>query len=310
MRNIASEQDVVNTERAGQAESRRAPLAWSLAAGAIVFVTIVIAAAVFVSIDEKRYVARASALVLPAADLPADQLPDFYGTLADGEIVTTFTELVRLQELKASVAETLDIDKATLDAVTLEVQGVADTSVLQVAATADDEDTAIAVADGVLAEAQKFIVALGTPYAITIVGSATDNVEEAGLPAAIVLGGGFLVAIILAIAAQQGVYQLIVVSGVGSKRSTRGAAKHDAAPDPGDATAMSAAATANPRAPASESAASGPGAPPEDSRGDRERRDRDKNRDSHDPDLNDWSDGDGAPAPGRGVAATTSEGSG
>jgi hypothetical protein len=198
----------------------KAPLVVSIIAGAVVF-ALLLAAGVIVSRNTTtEWVARSSALVLPAKPVDPDQLPGYYETLSRGQIVSTLAELVRIGEFQAEVADRFALSDAQRDFVDVAVNVVANTAMLQVVATSEDPELAVVMVDGVIEASTAYIGDLALPYTLVPVSAGVSNLTEAGLTESMVLGVFVLVALIAGLLVQQATFHL---TRLATKRSDSGA---------------------------------------------------------------------------------------
>jgi capsular polysaccharide biosynthesis protein len=180
----------------------------SVVAGVIVFALLIGAGIAIAQQATTQWIARSSALVLPSKPVSPDQLPGYYETLSRGQIVTTLAELVRLGEFQTEVADQLGLSEAQRKIVDLDVNVVADTAMLQVIATSEDPNLAVAMVDGVVEASTTYIGDLVLPYALVPVSKGSSNLTESGMSTAMVIGIFSLVALVAGLAVQQGVLHL------------------------------------------------------------------------------------------------------
>ena len=180
----------------------------SVVAGVIVFALLIGAGIAIAQQATTQWIARSSALVLPSKPVSPDQLPGYYETLSRGQIVTTLAELVRLGEFQTEVADQLSLSEAQRKIVDLDVNVVADTAMLQVIATSEDPNLAVAMVDGVVEASTTYIGDLVLPYALVPVSKGSSNLTESGMSTAMVIGIFSLVALVAGLAVQQGVLHL------------------------------------------------------------------------------------------------------
>ena len=188
----------------------------SVVAGVLVFVVIMVAGVVLSSSNSTIWRARASALVIPSKSITSEQLPGYYETLSRGQMVATIAELVRLNDFKIEAANELGLTESQRQSVEVAVTVVADTAVLQVVATSEDRNLAIAMVDGVMETATRYVGDLVLPYAVVPVSSGASNVVESGLSTPMVLAVFALVAGVAGLAVQQAVHHLAIRRGPGS----------------------------------------------------------------------------------------------
>lgn len=217
----------------------RGPMVASIIAGVIVF-ALLLAAGVIVSANATtEWVARSSALVLPAKPVDPDQLPGYYETLSRGQIVTTLAELARLGEFQDEVADQYGLSEGQREFVDVEVNVVADTAMLQVVGTSDDPQLAIVMVDGVVEVSTAYIGDLVLPYALVPVSTGANNLTETGLSSSMVLGVFAIVALVAGLLVQQATLHL---ARLVKQRSRSGANRPGATAGNGDASAESAGA--------------------------------------------------------------------
>lgn len=215
----------------------RAPMVVSIIAGIVVF-ALLLAAGVIVSRNATtEWVARSSALVLPAKPVDPDQLPGYYETLSRGQIVTTLAELVRLGEFQIEVADRFDLSDAQRESVDVTVNVVTDTAVLQIVGTSEDPLLAVAMVDGVVEASTAYIGDLVLPYALVPVSTGINNLTETGMSASMVLGVFALVALVAGLVVQQATLHL---ARLVTQRSRSGAKRPEATAENGHAGAGSA----------------------------------------------------------------------
>lgn len=181
----------------------------SVIAGVVVFAILAGAGIVLSQNASTEWVARSSALVLPSKPVSAEQLPGYYETLSRGQMVTTLAELVRLGEFQTDVADQLGLTDSQREIVGVSVNVVANTAMLQVVATSEDPNLAIAMVDGVVEAATQYIGDLVLPYSLVPVSAGVNNLSETGLSTVMVVGVFLLVALVAGIFVQQAVYQLM-----------------------------------------------------------------------------------------------------
>lgn len=193
-----------------QTQQRRDPLPLlvSIGAGLVVFVLLMAAGFAYSRSVVPEWSARANVLVLPGQPVNPDQVPAYYETLSRGQMVQTLAELARLGEFQTETADRYGFTEAQREAVELTVIVVADTAMLQVVATSEDANLAVAMVDGVVDLSTHYVADLSLPYALVPVGEGRNNVTESGLPQSLVMLVFGLVALGLGIAYQQAIYRL------------------------------------------------------------------------------------------------------
>ncbi len=184
------------------------PLFVSISAGLVVFALLMTAGFAYSRSVVPEWAARANVLVLPGQPVNPDQVPAYYETLSRGQMVHTLAELARLGEFQTETADRYGFTEAQREAVELTVIVVAETAMLQVVATSEDPNLAVAMVDGVVDLSTQYVADLSLPYALVPVGEGRNNVTESGLPQSLVLLVFGLVALGLGVAYQQATYRL------------------------------------------------------------------------------------------------------
>lgn len=163
----------------------------------------------------QQWSATSSLLVIPkAANTEVDSEAGLYDVLSRGQIPATYAELLRDRALEVEVAQRLGLTTEIARGVSLEVLVVPETSVLDLKVTAEQDDVAERVADGVLSEAKRYLSKLNTPYKVVSAGDSAGTARREGLatlPLAAVAG---VVAIVGGFAVQQAVMLLSRARGV------------------------------------------------------------------------------------------------
>jgi capsular polysaccharide biosynthesis protein len=232
---------MTNTPHTSTSPSRPiTPVVASIIAGIVVFTLLLVAGIVVSQSATIEWVARSNALVLPSKPVDSDQLPGYYETLSRGQIVTTLAELVRLGEFQAEVADRFGLSDAQRDFVDVTVNVVADTAMLQVVATSEDPQLAVAMVDGVVEASTAYIGDLVLPYALVPVSTGSNNLTETGMPASVVFGVFALVALVAGLLVQQATLHLIRLA---MKRSSDSAGQSGAKGRNGDPSAGSTTVT-------------------------------------------------------------------
>jgi hypothetical protein len=200
------------TDTASSSKQQRPPskpIVVSVIAGIVVFLLLAAAGIVVSSNSSTQWVARSSALVLPAKPVNPAHLPGYYETLSRGQIVTTLAELVRLGEFQTEVADQFGLSDSQREFVALTVSVVPDTAMLSVVATSEDPDLAAAMVDGVVQAATRYIGDLTLPYALVPVTAGANNLSESGQSTAVVIGVFTLAALVAGLVVQQATLQLM-----------------------------------------------------------------------------------------------------
>jgi hypothetical protein len=194
-----------------QSQQRRDPLPLfaSIGAGLAAFSLLMAAGFAYSRSVVPEWSARANVLVLPGQPVNPDQVPAYYETLSRGQMVHTLAELSRLGEFQTETADRYGFTEAQREAVELTVIVVANSAMLQVVATSEDPNLAVAMVDGVVDLSTQYVADLSLPYALVPVGEGRNNVTESGLPQSLVILVFGLVALGLGVAYQQAIYRLV-----------------------------------------------------------------------------------------------------
>jgi len=170
--------------------------------------------------------AKATAVVLPRPDIPAQTAAGYYDTLSRGQIIETYAEELRAKFPNAGDAG-INLGTAGARQTTIVVAVVPNTALVTIEATSPNGPTAEAVADAVFTQGSDYIRSLAQPYVLNSVsaakGTATQNTSHTGGFLAVLV----VVAIVVGIAVQQAVSQL-----VNTRRKTAAGMPPVAAPTP------------------------------------------------------------------------------
>jgi hypothetical protein len=139
-----------------------------------------------------EYRAATTLVVLP--DNANAEAASYYDTLSQGQIATTFAQILDLQATPPAAA-------AGSDPATISVDVLPDTSLIQVTATATDAATAETAADATLTQVRPYFDQLGWPYEVSVVEPAAGTAERTGFSSSILFGALAVVALVAAIAA-------------------------------------------------------------------------------------------------------------
>ena len=139
-----------------------------------------------------EYRAATTLVVLP--DNANAEAASYYDTLSQGQIATTFAQILDLQATPPAPA-------AGSDPATISVDVLPDTSLIQVTATAAEPAAAEAAADATLVQVQPYFDQLGWPYDVSVVEPAAGTAERAGFTSSVLLSALAVVALVAAIAA-------------------------------------------------------------------------------------------------------------
>jgi len=139
-----------------------------------------------------EYRATSTLVVLPKA--AGAEVASYYDTLSQGQIATTFAQILALQGSRTA-------PEGGADAATVAVEVVPDTSLIQVTATTPRAATAEAAADDVLTRVSPYFDELNSPYDVSVVRPATGTAQRTGLALGTLAGVVVGVAVISGLAA-------------------------------------------------------------------------------------------------------------
>jgi capsular polysaccharide biosynthesis protein len=165
---------------------------------------------------ERPAESRATNTLVVLPDVQNSQVASYYDTLSSGQIATTFAQILALRG---------EAPSAKSQNVTIDVQVVPATSLIQVTATAPDARTAEAAADAALARTRPFFDELSSPYAVFEVQSARGTAQRSGLAPQLLAAGVAAVAIIAGVAVA-----LAVIALQKARESSRRQTEGDAEP--------------------------------------------------------------------------------
>jgi capsular polysaccharide biosynthesis protein len=167
---------------------------------------LLLAVGLFISLSRSaQWSATAALLVAPKADnVGGDTLASLYDTLSRGQITSTYAEIFRNSEVKSAAEERATVPRAKRPGVVVTVAAVADTSVINVSATARSPGVATRVADGMAAEAKNRADAMTTPYGVSVASTAAGSTTREGLGTATLLALSIFVALVAGLLTQQG----------------------------------------------------------------------------------------------------------
>lgn len=163
-----------------------------------------------------RWSATSSLVVLPAPEVDPSSAAGFYETLSRGQIPATFAQLIRLQRFESAAADSLDLSNVQREDVNLDVELVPDTAVVNLTLTAPGPALAEAMADGIVAEANRYVAGLSGPFTLAVIDRASGSAERSAQPILGFLLAGTLAGAAIGLAVQQAIVGLakIVSSSV------------------------------------------------------------------------------------------------
>ncbi len=167
--------------------------------GLVVALLVLAGGLLFYADRPAEYEASSTLVVLPNDALA--EAASYYDTLSQGQIVTTFAEILDLQATSAADGD------AAVTSVAVDV--VPDTSLIRITATAADAQSAETATDAVLAQSQVYFDQLTAPYQISVVQGAGGTAEQTGLAPGLLSGAVAAVALIAGLATYLAVRALL-----------------------------------------------------------------------------------------------------
>ncbi len=192
---------VVNSavsSQVGAPQSGRGRRRAAVLTGLVVALLVLAGGLLFYADRPAEYEASSTLVVLPNDELV--EAASYYDTLSQGQIVTTFAEILDLQATAAG-------DGAQVTSVVVDV--VPDTSLIRITGTATDAGSAETATDAVLAQSQVYFDQLTAPYRISVVQGAAGTAEQTGLAPGLLSGAVAAVALIAGLATYLAVRALL-----------------------------------------------------------------------------------------------------
>ncbi|WP_018601513.1 hypothetical protein [Mycobacterium sp. 155] len=168
----------------------------------------------------EQFTAQATLAMLPAADIPVEEIPSFWEVLNRGQATRSAAIVLEDNRWLASAAESSQVPISSL---TLKAGVIPDTTLITVTMRASSPSVAERALDSVLTDAIGFAASVSGPFRLEIVGSPHGSARSAGTGSAKMFGA-------------LGLAGLLVGAGAGSlvSRSTRRGPAHRAPGDPGN----------------------------------------------------------------------------
>src|SRR2546421_9725550 len=116
----------------GKISTLRRETAVSLGAGFTVCIITLVAGIIVFAPRSSQWSARESALVLPVTEIGFDSLAGYYETLGRGQLVATFTQVLRQQHFQASAAEGARLSATERRGLHATIQVVSDSAIIDV----------------------------------------------------------------------------------------------------------------------------------------------------------------------------------
>jgi hypothetical protein len=185
-------------------QTLRAGIIW----GILVFLAVLLAGGAYIATRQDQWTAQATTMVIPDPTLDATAAAAYYETLSRGQVVATVAEVLALQRFQIASADKLGLPSSQRSRVAVQIQMVPDTAIIQVLTTAPSARLAEEMADGVLAEASAYYDRAPDPFVLSTLSGAGGTAFRSGPPRMTFAAAVVLVALIAAVATQQGVYHL------------------------------------------------------------------------------------------------------
>lgn len=188
----------------------------SVVIGVATAVIVVAAGVLLVVFRPHSWTATASLVVLPdSAIADPSTAASYYDTLSAGQVPTTFAQILQSRGSSAQLASDTGLSRVQLKDVTVTVNPVPDTSIIDVSASAPTANRATLVANRVAKAGARTLRTLRTPYATSTVDQATPEIAKPVGPSALMLVAVVaVVAVVAGVGAQQGSW----LAGVAMRR--------------------------------------------------------------------------------------------
>ncbi|MGH3623668.1 MAG: Wzz/FepE/Etk N-terminal domain-containing protein [Sciscionella sp.] len=177
----------------------------SVVVGVVTAVVVIMVGVVLLVFRPHSWTATTSLVVLPdRARVDASTAASYYDTLSQGQVSTTFAQILQSQGGSAPLAGDTGLSRAQLKNVTITVNPVPDTSIIDVDVSAPTAGQAALVANKVTDAGRQTLQSLGTPYATSIVDRAAPEIAKpVGASALTLVAVIAVVAVVAAVGAQQ-----------------------------------------------------------------------------------------------------------
>jgi capsular polysaccharide biosynthesis protein len=179
------------------------------------------------------WTASSPLLILPAADVAAQSGgASYYDTLNQGQIVATFAQVLQASSTPGQRPRTPGLSSDQASEVTVTVNAVPNTSIIDITVYASTADLARQAANGVAAASLGTLKQLGTPYRASIISPAEPTLANPAGPSPLTLG--FVIAAV-AVLAGVGAQQVLWLTGaVTARRSMSRTSTEPSRPYPAD----------------------------------------------------------------------------
>lgn len=164
------------------------------------------------------WTASSELLILPVTDLAEQSnAASYYDTLNQGQIVATFAQVLQTDSTPGQLPRTAGLTSDQASEVTVTVNAVPSTSIIDITVYAATADQATQVANSVAAASRGTLQQLGTPYRASIVSPAEATLTNPG-PSPLTVG--LVIAAVAALAGVGAQQVLWLVGAVAAQRST------------------------------------------------------------------------------------------
>lgn len=159
---------------------------------------------------QPAYTATATLLVLPnARSAQSGDAASYYDTLSQGQIVSTFAQVLRAKSSPAwVVAGGPGLTTRQVAATSVSVTAVPSTSVISITAQGADPKIAERVVEAMAARSPHELNVLATPYRALTVDSGGGSAQKTGIDRSALLAAVVAVAVLAGVGAQQAVWLL------------------------------------------------------------------------------------------------------
>lgn len=187
----------------------RGVLVPSFVAGVLVALVVVAGASVFASSRPVGYEAEARLVVLPREGLDPQTVTAYYETLSQGQIVGTFSEVLKLDRFSLAAIDRLGLPVTDLDEIDVNSAVIPESAMISLTVGADDERVAEDLADRIVSESSAYLSELSDGYEIELVNSAAGTATPTGLSGLQYAAVMALAALVIGVAVQQVVQQVL-----------------------------------------------------------------------------------------------------
>lgn len=212
-----TELDARSTETAARSPWRRLSLR-SAVGGLLTAVVVAVIGLALLGPRPVSWTASSELLILPVTDLGEESnVAGYYDTLNQGQIVATFAQVLQTGSTPGQLPRTAGLTSEQASEVSVTVNAVPNTSIIDITVYAATADQATQVADSVAAASRGTLQQLGTPYRASIVSPAQATLTNPGPPPLTV---GLVIAAVAVLAGVGAQQVLWLVGAVVARRST------------------------------------------------------------------------------------------